>query len=207
MTARAGWTAHAVSQRMRAEYKDDMKLAARVSRGDAVAFNEFYARHADLVFGFIFHQLNGARTDAEEIWQETFLAAIQRLPSYRGQSRLFGWLCGIARHKIGDFRRHRNGTGDTAMTASPADPRELLDSSPLPDELLDRSALRVQIIEALGELPDDYRSALVARYADGYSVEEVARLLGRSYKAAESLLSRAKAALRSALAGRTEEFE
>jgi RNA polymerase sigma factor (sigma-70 family) len=199
--------ARAATKRMGAEYEDDLKLAARVSRGDADAFNKFYARHADLVFGFIFHQLNGARTEAEEIWQDTFVAAIRTLPSYQGQSRLLSWLCGIARHKVADYWRRRNGTGGSGLTVSPADPLELMDSGPLPDEVLSRSALRVRVIEALAELPDDYRSALLSRYADGCSVEEVARLLGRSYKAVESLLSRAKAALRAVLTGRTEEFE
>jgi len=192
---------------MGAEYKGDLRLAARVSHGDADAFDKFYTHYADLVFGFIFHQVNGARTDAEEIWQDTLLAAIQKLPSYQGQSRLFTWLCGIARHKVADYRRRRNGTGSSAIMESAADPLEFVDSGPLPDEILDRSALRVRVIEALAELADDYRSALLARYADGCSVEEVARLIGRSYKATESLLSRAKAALRAALTGGTEEFE
>jgi RNA polymerase sigma-70 factor (ECF subfamily) len=192
---------------MGAEYEDDLKLASRVSRGDAEAFNSFYSRHADLVFGFILHQLNGTRTDAEEIWQDTFVTAIQMLPSYQGQSRLLSWLCGIARHKVMDYWRRRKGTGGPALSVSPEDLLELVDSGPLPDDLLIRSAMRVRVIEALAELPDDYRSALLARYADGHSVEEVARLLGRSYKAAESVLSRAKAALRAVLSGRTEEYE
>jgi len=204
---RVGRVAKGETKQMRAQYEEDLKLAAGVSRGDADAFNSFYSRHADLVFGFILHQLNGSRADAEEIWQDTFLAAIRMLPSYQGQSRLLSWLCSIARHKVADYWRRGNGTARSGLTMSPAYLQELMDSGPLPDEMLNRSALRVCVIEALAELPDDYRSALLARYADGCSVAEVARLLGRSYKAAESLLSRAKAALRAVLTGRTEEFE
>ena len=207
MTAHVGRMARAATKRMGAEYEDDLDLARRVSRGDTDAFNKFYAHHADLVFGFIFHQLNGARTDAEEIWQDTFVAAIRMLPSYQGQGRLLSWLCGIARHKVADYWRRRNVTGGSALTALPADLRELMDSGPLPDEVLNRSALRVRLIEALAELPDDYRFALLARYAEECSVEDVARQLGRSYKAAESLLSRAKAALRAVLRGQKEDFE
>jgi RNA polymerase sigma-70 factor (ECF subfamily) len=192
---------------MDAEYADNLKLAARVSRGDADALNEFYARYADLVFAFILHRLAGARADAEEIWQDTFVTAIRVLPSYQARSRLFSWLCGIARHKVADYWRRRNGTDGSVLTVSPECLLELMDSGPLPDEVLNQSALRVRVIEALAELPDDYRSALLARYAEESSVQEVARLLGRSYKAAESLLSRAKVALRSALTGRTEEPE
>lgn len=192
---------------MRAEHENDLDLARRASRGDVEAFNEFYAQHADLVFGFIVHMLNGARMDAEEILQDTFAAAIHRLPSYRGDSRLSSWLCGIARHKVADHWRRRKGTGDPALTTSPAELGELMDAGPLPDEALNRSALRVRLIEAMAELPDDYRCALLSRYAEGCSVEDVARQLGRSYKAAESLLSRAKAALRTILSGRREDFE
>jgi DNA-directed RNA polymerase specialized sigma24 family protein len=56
------------------------------------------------------------------------------------------------------------------------------------------------VVEALGLLPTDYRMALIARYADERSVDEVARLLGRTYKATESLLSRARAAFQETLA-------
>jgi RNA polymerase sigma-70 factor (ECF subfamily) len=190
---------------MSTEYEDDLELAGRVSRGDEDAFNTFYAHHADLVFGFIVHLLKGKRTDAEEIWQDTFLAAIRRLPSYQGQGRLLSWLYGIARHKVSDFWR-RNGMENSALIGSPRDPRELMDSGPLPDEVLNRSALRVRLIEALAELPGDYRLALIARYAEERSVEDIARQLGRSYKAVESLLSRAKAALRAVLSCRMEDL-
>ena len=74
-----------------------------------------------------------------------------------------------------------------------------------PEELLRERATCLRVVEVLGLLPLDYRRALVARYADGQSVEEVARLLGRSYKATESVLSRAKEAFRLALSAETEE--
>jgi RNA polymerase sigma-70 factor (ECF subfamily) len=76
--------------------------------------------------------------------------------------------------------------------------------SPLPEEVLSQKATCLRVVEVLGQLPPDYRAALSARYADGSSVEEVARLLAKSYKATESLLSRARAAFRAALSGQTE---
>jgi RNA polymerase sigma-70 factor (ECF subfamily) len=192
-------------KRMRAKYKDDLELARRMSRGDEDEFNTFYAHYADLVFGFIVHLFKGPRTDAEEILQDTFLTAIRMLPSYRGQGRLSSWLNGIARHKVADFWR-RKGLEDSPLIASPTDLEELIDSGPLPEEVLNRSTLRLRLIEALAELPDEYRLALIARYANDDPVEDIARQLGRSYKAAESLLSRAKAALRAVLRGREEDF-
>jgi RNA polymerase sigma-70 factor (ECF subfamily) len=192
---------------MHADYEDDVDLAARVARGDTGAFEQFYARHANLVFAFIYHQLNGARSDAEEVWQDTFVAAVRAMPGYRGQSRLSSWLCGIARRKVADHWRRHNGAGGRALAVPPENLAELMDRGPLADELLSQNATRARVVAALAELPADYREALVARYADGCPVEEVARRLGRSYKATESLLSRAKAALREVLTRGPEGLE
>ena len=113
---------------MGSDYKNDLDLAARVAQGDADAFNDFYARHADLVFAFIYHLLNGARADAEEIWQDTFVAALRALPGYRGQSQLSSWLCGIARRKVADFHRRRGGTREPVSSVPPEQLLDLMDS-------------------------------------------------------------------------------
>jgi RNA polymerase sigma factor (sigma-70 family) len=82
-----------------------------------------------------------------------------------------------------------------------------MDKGPLPEELLRQNATRARVVAALTELPTDYREALIARYADSCPVAEVAQRLGRTYKATESLLSRAKAALREVLSRGLEELE
>ncbi|MGO8675803.1 MAG: RNA polymerase sigma factor [Limisphaerales bacterium] len=183
---------------------DDLALAALVTAGDEDALAALYDRYADPLFGFIYHALDHARPDAEEVWQDTLSAAIRALPTYRGQGQLFSWLCGIARHKLADHCRRRNRPGQDLFLVPPEDLTRLLDQGPLPEEVLSQKATCLRIVEVLGQLPPDYRAALSARYADGSSVEEVARLLAKSYKATESLLSRARAAFRAALSGQTE---
>jgi RNA polymerase sigma-70 factor (ECF subfamily) len=185
--------------------KDDLKLAARVVQGDVGAFNDFYSRHTELVFAFICHLLDGTRADAEEIWQDTFVAALRALPGYRGQSRLSSWLCSIARNKVADFCRRQGRGGGPASTLPPGQLLDLMDSGPLADEVMRQGALRAQIVEALAGLPADYRNALLARYVEGRTVEEIARLQGRSYKAMESILSRSREALRDQLKGLIQE--
>ena len=59
---------------------------------------------------------------------------------------------------------------------------------------------RLRVIDTLASLPEDQRQALVARYVEGCSVEKLAQQIGKTYKAAESLLARARAAFREALA-------
>jgi RNA polymerase sigma factor (sigma-70 family) len=80
----------------------------------------------------------------------------------------------------------------------------LMDDGIVTEEILRQKATRLRVVEAVGELPADYRSALVARYADGQTVELIAQLQGKSYKAAEATLSRAREAFRKALTAPSE---
>ncbi len=178
------------------DYQDDLDLATHVAQGDTRAFDDFYARYADLVFAFIYHLLDGARMDAEEIWQDTFVVALRALPGYRGRSRLSSWLCSIARHKVADFHRRQGGARGAVLSIAPEQLLDLMDNGPLPDEVLEQRATRARMVEALAGLPVDCRDAMTARYVDGEPVDEIARRLGRSYKATESLLSRGRAMLR-----------
>ena len=186
---------------MKSEATDDLTLAQQVREGDEVALEAFYSRYANPLFAFIYHRLNESRSDAEDIWQDTLLAALRGLPAYRGESRLFTWLCSIARHKIVDYFRRQGRAAAEVFSDVPEDQLSaLISSTSLPEEVVMRRTTHVHVVEALGLLPTDYRMALIARYADERSVDEVARLLGRTYKATESLLSRARAAFQETLA-------
>lgn len=190
--------------RMNPETIADLALAERVAQGNDGALTVLYERYADSLFGFVYHALDGARQEAEEVWQDTLSAALRALPTYRGQSRLFSWLCSIARHKIADYFRRRGRNGPSLCLLPPADLTNLMDSGPLPDEILSRRATCLRVVEILAQLPVDYRTALVGRYADDLSVEEVAQRLDKSYKATESTLSRAKEAFRAAMSRQPE---
>lgn len=183
------------------EAADDLTLAREVTDGDETALETFYARYADPLFAFIYHHIDESHPDAEDVWQETLLSAINALSAYRGQSRLFTWLCGIARHKIADhFRRQGRSVAEVFSDVPEAELAALIASGTLPEEVVAQQATRVRVVEVLVTLHDDYRTALVARYADEQSVDEVARRLGRTYKATESLLSRARIAFQEVLA-------
>ena len=186
------------------EPAEELALAKRVAAGDEQALTALYERYADPLFAFIYHHLEGARPEAEEVWQDTLAAAVRSMARYRGESGFFSWLCGIARHKVGDYFRRRNRTTQNLILVPPADLARLMDQGPLPDELVNERATCVRVVEALGRVPSAYRTALSARYAEGRSVEEVAQLLDRNYKATESLLSRAREAFRAALSQQPE---
>lgn len=183
---------------------EELTLAQRAGAGDESALRALYDHHADPLYAFICHACNGARSEAQEIWQDTLETAFRTLGAFRGQSEFFTWLCGIARHKLADHWRRQNRPGQQVLLLPPEELAGLMDGGPLPQEILNRRDVCLRVVEVLGRLPAEYRSALVARYADGCSVEETAKLLDKTYKATESVLSRAKAALRKALGSKSE---
>jgi RNA polymerase sigma-70 factor (ECF subfamily) len=185
---------------MRFPKNDDLKLARRAADGDAQALEAIYARYADALYAYVAHRLGGPREDIEDVWQDTLLAMLKSLPAYDGRSRFFTWLCGIAGHKIADHLRRQGKSQETTFADLPSQSLlELADDGPLPDDLLENRAVSARVVQALGILPDEYRRALVMRYADQLGVEEVAKAIGRGYKATESLLARARSAFRAEL--------
>ncbi|MBN1584100.1 MAG: RNA polymerase sigma factor [Anaerolineae bacterium] len=185
---------------------DDPRLVKRIIAGDERAVDVFFERYADLLFAFIIHRMDGERAEAQDVWQETLIAALGALPTWREESKLFTWLCAIARHKIADQYRRQGRAVSTAFSdVSKVRLSALLADGPLPEDVIVHRATQVRVVEALGALREDYRRVLVARYAQGCSVKQVARILGRTYKATESLLSRAREAFRKVLADLEEE--
>ena len=128
----------------------------------------------------------GSVADAEDLTAETFMAAVAALQRPDAPSVSVAWLIGIARHKLVDHwrRDERERRGLAAVgPEQPDDPWE---------ELLDTSAA----YSALARLPGPQRAALALRYLDGLPVTEIADQLDRTVKGTETLLVRARAALR-----------
>lgn len=178
----------------------DARLARSVAAGDPAAVNELIDTCADLLHAYIAHRLQAGPDAVEDIWQDTMVAAFQSISGFKGESRLFTWLCAIANHKILDHLRRTGKDPSVCFSDLPeASLAGMLDQGPLPEEVLLRQSTRIRVVQALGELPADYSRALILRHVEEKSVEETARALGKSFKATESLLHRARAALKATL--------
>jgi RNA polymerase sigma-70 factor (ECF subfamily) len=155
------------------------------------AFEAWYRRTVPRVFAYL-RARSGDADLAEELCQETYLAAIAQRASYDGRSDTGVWLCGIARHKLADhFRRLERAD----RRRFHLEVREItLASSPSPDPMTDRLAIGV----ALRSLPPLQRAMLTFTVLDGLSVAEAGRLIGKSHPAAQSILFRAREAFRQA---------
>jgi RNA polymerase sigma-70 factor (ECF subfamily) len=132
-----------------------------------------------------------------DVRQARLLAAAAFIQSYRGEAPLFGWLCAIDRRKAADELRRRGRMADSIPEdAEWADASDHLETEPLPGDWMERAELRAKVVEVLWSLPPEYHRLLLARYAEGLGVDNLARRLGRSFKAVASMLARARAALR-----------
>lgn len=160
---------------------DDRVLVARfLEDREEAAFRLLYRRHAPALFRFAL-RLAGNAEDGEDLLQETWIRAAGRLASFRWESSLRTWLCGIAVHRWREVfrsRARRSGPG-------PAD---------FPPPAARESALDLE--RAIESLPDGYREVLVLHDIHGYTHEEIARMLEVETGTSKSQLSRARRALR-----------
>jgi RNA polymerase sigma-70 factor, ECF subfamily len=166
----------------------DEAIVALLRAGDESAWRRICEDFGAPLYRYCYWLAAADAAAAEDLRQETLLAAVSCIADYRGEVPVFAWLRGIARHKASDTRRRqrRHVALDEAGDARAAE------ASPEAGAIsTERNA---QVVDTLWSLPEDYRTALLARYMEEESVESVAARLGRSYKATESVLSRARQA-------------
>jgi RNA polymerase sigma-70 factor (ECF subfamily) len=168
----------------------DRELAVEVLRRDRKATAEFVGRFADHIYGYVQRRLF-PRTDlADDLVQEVFLAAWESLDQFRGDSSLHNWLLGIARHKVEDhYRKSLREVQllDEEESSTPV-PAGFLDR----EEVLDRQTAEKKVQGILASLPEPYRVVLLWRYWEKRSLGEIAAQTGKTEKAIERLLARAR---------------
>lgn len=183
----------------------DRAVARRILGGDEAAFRELFDRYFPRLYRFALARVGGDRDTAQDIVQETFCNAIERLDSYRGEAALYTWFCQICRNVLNDhFRKKGRGAERVVLIEDQPNARAILESltAPVGDEP-ETGVWRQQlhrIVEAtLDSLPGRYGEILEWKYIDGLSVAEIAQRLEVGGKAAESLLTRARGAFRDAI--------
>jgi RNA polymerase sigma-70 factor (ECF subfamily) len=173
---------------------EDSVLVAAVLRKDRKATAEFVARYADGLYSYVRSRLAPRYDHVDDLVQEVFLAAWESLSHYRGTGSLQAWVIGIARHKVEDYYRERlrvlesiEDTDQEPVTSAPA-----LDFH----QFLEQDQVRKNTWRVLAGLPERYRLALIWRYWEKASSREMALRTGKTEKAIERLLARARAEFR-----------
>lgn len=179
----------------------DRALVERVLAGDETAFEEFFDLYFPRLYRFALSRLGGNEDAAEEIVQRVLIRALDRLDTYKGEAALLTWLCTFCRREIGRWRDEEGRAREVSLFDDRPGIRAALDvlaavESDDPESRLRRREVSNIVQLTLDHLPGRYGDVLEWKYIQGLSVDEIAARLGVGYKAAESLLTRARAAFR-----------
>lgn len=87
--------------------RQDLARARAIARGDRAVVEEVYREYFESVHAFVHSRVAGSKEDAEDVLQDTFLTAFERMGEFEGRSSLYTWICGIARNKALERMRAR----------------------------------------------------------------------------------------------------
>ncbi len=178
----------------------DQQLIDQCLAGRTEAFGELVERHQDRLYGTLVTMLKSP-DDARDVAQDAFVLAFRRLGSFRQESAFYSWLFRIAHNAaISHHRRRRPKkvsleAGREATGDEPTDERADSD----PSYALHSRERQALLNQALGELGDEYRTAIILREIDGMSYEEIAQVVGCPVGTVRSRIFRARQDLREKL--------
>jgi RNA polymerase sigma-70 factor, ECF subfamily len=179
---------------------DDLRLMRLVGRGDTNAFEELIEKHQALVAGTVARML-GSNSDVEDIAQQVFIRVWKSARRYVPRAKFTTWLLKITRNLVfNELRRTKRRAHVPLQPEAGTEDLPLKDDINLaPDASLLEVELRQTIEEAILQLPETQRMALVLRRYEQLSYEEIADVLDLSVPAVKSVLFRARSELRTRL--------
>ena len=179
---------------------EDVQLMRLVGHGDTAAFEELIERHQSLVIGTVARML-GSNSDVEDIAQQVFIRVWKSAGRYVARAKFTTWLLKITRNLVfNELRRSKRHAHVSIQIEPGAEEMQLRDdAAQAPDISLLESELQQAIEQAIMQLPESQRMALVLRRYQEMSYEEIAEILDLSVPAVKSVLFRARTELRERL--------
>lgn len=186
------------SSSMQAKARDedcsDMELIRAFGRGDESAFETLYHRYRRQLYGFLNNLIPGNPAEVDEVFEESWLRVIEKLPHYRDEGRFSAWLFRLSRNLFIDrVRREARNGGHFSLNAE--DAPDVPGAAALqPAHELDSAEIDAAIREAVGKLPPEQREVFLLRQQE-FSFKEIAEMqncpvntaLGRMQYALKSL--------------------
>lgn len=158
----------------------------KLKRGDVSAVSAWFRTYMPKMRVLVASKVSNTQ-DVDDICQEVFVNSLRQLPLYRGESSLWSWMCGIARHEIADYYRKRYAK--RVLKTVPLFEHVLLQGSEKQDVDSDQS---VVVFAILSQMKRRSAQMLQLKYFEKMSVKHMAKFLQRSVKAVESDLHRAR---------------
>ncbi|EOS57523.1 RNA polymerase sigma factor [Paenibacillus barengoltzii] len=177
----------------------DSQMIREIKEGNTELYSELMRRYQRKILAFVYNMLKSAHLEllAEDLCSETFYKAFRSLHSFRELDASFStWLYTIARNTVlSELRKQRNGNVPLEESGIiPVAPSEVA-----PEQAVLRSEKVGMVREAINNLPEKQRSALILREYDQLDYQEIANILGQSVSAVKSLLFRARSSVKSQL--------
>jgi RNA polymerase sigma-70 factor (ECF subfamily) len=186
---------------MSAELEPDAALMLRVKQGDGAAFAELVDKYKQPILNLVYRMLHDA-TEAEDVAQNVFVQVFRSAPRYEVSAKFSTWLFTIARNlALNELRRrsrHPSESMDATRPEQDDQPMQQFEDKKtfLPPESLLQGELEQKIEQALAQLPENQRTAILLCRQNELSYEEIAKVLGCSVSATKSLIHRGRETLK-----------
>ena len=185
------------------EVHPDVELVARTRAGDSSAYEQLVKQYERQIFRTANH-ITQNREDAEDITQDVFFKAFQKLDQFKGDSKFSTWLVRIAVNESLMRLRKRKTSKTVSMdqdvqTEEGSIPRDFAEWRPNPEQIYSQSELGDILRKTIAGLPPGFRTVFTLRDIENLSTEETAEALKLSVPAVKSRLLRARLQLRERL--------
>ncbi len=185
------------------EISPDVALVERAQAGDSAAFEQLVTQYERQIFRTALH-ITQNREDAEDITQDVFFKAFQKLHQFQGNSKFSTWLVRIAVNESLMRLRKRKSSKTVSMdqdveTDEGSIPRDFAEWRPNPEQNYSQTQLAEILRKTIAGLPPGFRTVFTLRDIENLSTEETAAALGLSVPAVKSRLLRARLQLRERL--------
>ncbi|MBI2628089.1 MAG: sigma-70 family RNA polymerase sigma factor [Candidatus Niyogibacteria bacterium] len=173
--------------------RSDQQLIGHYLKGNEESLRILFQRYLKLIYSFTYRYTGNAQ-DAEDATQETFVKAWRNLKKFDQNKKFKTWIFAIAKNTAIDFLKKKkaipfsefeNEKGENMITET------LADSSPLPQELLEKAGMAHMLNSAMEKLSPKYRMILFLRYNDHFNFREIAESLGEPLNTVKSRHRRA----------------
>lgn len=176
---------------------EDAALAIRASGGDAGAFGLLYDRHVAAIYRYVYYRVRDD-AEAEDLTSEVFMRALRAMPRYEPRQAFLAWLYRIARNAVID--RARRGGRQVSFEDALEHPHA--DQVVVPDTELLAHAASDALRAALRKLTPLQQEVIVLRFLEGYSTQDIARIVGKREGTVRGIQFRAIGALRQLIPSR-----
>jgi RNA polymerase sigma-70 factor, ECF subfamily len=166
-----------------------LSFIERILSGDSKAVVQFYKTYSPRILTYLSRKLPHLE-DAQEITNDVFLEAIDSLALLQKEENVSAWLYRIAHNKMVDFYRKKKIK--SILLSQVPFLQIVANEIHQPEFQFEKDRIRDRIEKILLSLPNEYRKILKLRYEEGFPVKILAKKLNLSFKAAESLLFRAR---------------